>query len=65
MQWLPGMDSNHEETTPRGISNLLISGSSASPESCQNDPVRTAFVQKRQRIKGLRIKGLEVFDKVD
>ena len=40
------MDSNHEETSSSVISKLLISRFSASPESCENDPVRTALVRR-------------------
>jgi hypothetical protein len=43
--WLPGMDSNHEESRPFRISNLLIPKSSRSQESCENNRIRTAFVQ--------------------
>ena len=42
----PGMDSNHEETTLFVISNLLILKSPTCPESCRNDFVRTAFIQR-------------------
>jgi hypothetical protein len=44
--WLPGMDSNHEETGSLGISRLLIRRSATSQESRENGPIRTAFVQK-------------------
>jgi site-specific DNA recombinase len=43
--WLPGMDSNHEETRSFRFRKLLISRSPTSQESHELDPIRTAFVQ--------------------
>jgi hypothetical protein len=43
--WLPGMDSNHKETSSSGISKLLIRRSATSQESRRNNLIRTAFVQ--------------------
>jgi hypothetical protein len=45
--WLPGMDSNHEESTSTVISTLLILESPASPESPRNTAICTAFVHGR------------------
>jgi len=42
--WLPGMDSNHEETRSSRISKLLILRFATSHKSHVTDPIRTAFV---------------------
>ncbi len=44
--WLPGMDSNHEETSSQRISKLLILQSATSHESHGIDRIRTTFVHE-------------------
>jgi hypothetical protein len=49
MDWLPGMDSNHEETSAFSISNLLILKSATPPKSRESRLIRTVFVQRQNR----------------